>query len=109
MYCLTFQEGDLKRNFYYHNYKNALKLQRDLLIVEINKLVTEETGEAQFKFDEVNCLMNQETGASKMSNYDLQRLLNVLIELAYKDDSFQFRINVDIEEIICEDIQVIDN
>jgi hypothetical protein len=44
MYHLTFSEGLYERkHFYYHNKQNALLLQRDLLIVEINNLISEET------------------------------------------------------------------
>ena len=76
MYCLTFRDacGKLEQRFYFNYFINAVQIQRDLLILEINKLIADETDEGPFKFKD------------EMSNYDLQRLLRVLLMLAYKDD-----------------------
>ena len=43
-----------------------------------------------------------------MSNYDLQRLLRVLLMLAYKDDFNNVEITVEIDEIVCEDRLLLD-
>ena len=98
MYCLTFNDacGKIEKRFYYNNFVNAVKMQRDFLIIEINKLVSEETDEGPFKFSEHMC------------NNDLQRLLRVLIMLTYKDDFDRFEITVDINEVSCEDKLLID-
>ena len=93
MYHLSFIEGNFERkSFFYHNIKNALQLQRELLIVEINNLVTEETGSHQFNiYDWTLC------------NTELQKLLHVLIELCYRDDSNNFQIKIEVDEIKFQD------
>lgn len=92
MYHLTFCEGLYERkHFYYHNKQNALLLQRDLLIVEINNLISEETEHTHLNFLFV------------VPNGELQKLLDILIELAYKDDCDRFFIKVEIEEIKFQD------
>lgn len=94
MYHLTFIEGVYeRRNFYYHNLKNALNLQRELLIVEINNLISEETGYDQLKI----------YGWFDVKNEELQKLLNILIELTYKDDCDNFQIKIEVEEIKFQD------
>ena len=92
MYHLTFFEGLYERkHYYYHNKENALQLQRDLLIIEINNLISEET-----EHDHLNFLYF-------VLNGELQKLLDILIELAYKDDYDRFLIKIEIEEIKFQD------
>jgi hypothetical protein len=45
----------------------------------------------------------------KLSNDDLQALLNVLIEISYKDDSDNFLITIDIDEIKFQDNVIIED
>jgi len=98
MYCLTFKDecGKIEKRFYYNNFINAVQMQRDLLILEINKLIADETDEGPIEFK------------GEMSNYDLQRLERVLLMLAYKDDFDNVEITVKVDEIICEDSPLLD-
>ena len=93
MYCLTFSEsGEETHTFYYNNFCNASKLQRELLIIEINNLVKNKCGENPFDLDEL-----------QMSNYELHRMLNVLIRLNYGEDYIDNIISVTVESLYFED------
>jgi hypothetical protein len=98
MYCLSFTEIGLEtKNFFFHSFIKAQELQRQLLIVEINNIITSETDEQPFekKFFE--------DGLSNMSNYYLDRLLNILIKINYRDEWEHHIINIEINDILFED------
>jgi hypothetical protein len=98
MYCLSFTEIGLEtKNFFFHSFIKAQELQRQLLIVEINNIITSETDEQAFKFN------NVEDGTTNMSNYYLERLLNTLIKLNYRDEWEHHIINIEINDILFED------
>jgi hypothetical protein len=93
MYCLTFSEsGEETQTFYFNNFCNASKMQRDLLIIEINNIVKNKCGENPFDLDEL-----------QMSNYELHRMLNVLIRLTHGDDYIDNIISVTVESVFFED------
>jgi hypothetical protein len=95
MYCLSFMEGTIEmRSFYYHDFINARKMQRMLLIIEINNLL---------KDDEEKYLQ----GPIKFegsTNEELNRILNGMINLNYHADEYlDHVIDIEVNEMIFED------
>jgi hypothetical protein len=104
MYCLKFTEIGLEsKNFFYHSFIKAVELERQLLIIEINNIITFETDEEPFIFDVVSNNVVGECRYEKMTNHDLYRLFLTLIKIAYKDEWEHHLINIEIDEIKFKD------
>jgi hypothetical protein len=94
MFCLNFKEsGGDEKKFYFNHFRNAVNMQRELLIIEINNIIKSECGENPFDNDDL----------CKLNNMDLNKLLHVLIRLNYRDDYYENNILIAIEHIFFED------
>ena len=102
MYCLTFTEGiEEVKHFYFHNYISAVALQRELLVIEINKIVLQAGGHPlKFNDESMNVLDNK--GDSRMSNFDLQNLLSVMFKISIieEEDYDKYRISIEINALL---------
>lgn len=100
MYCVTFVEGSIDliegsidlKNFFYHNIENAVKLQRDLLVTEVNKVLTND-----------ECYINTFIKFDSCSNTELQRLLNSILLLKHGNGLEMYAITIEVTEIKFED------
>ena len=92
MYCLSFMEGTIEqRSFYYHNYLNARRMQRRLLITEINNLL---------KNDEEKYLAGP-INFDGSTNEELKRIINGMINLNYHvDDYLDHVIDIEVTEMV---------
>jgi hypothetical protein len=93
MYCLTFMEGTIEtRNFYFNHFLNARKMQRMLLIIEINNLL---------KDDDETHLRIKFAGST---NEELNRILNGMIKLNWHVDEYlDHVIDIEVNELVYED------
>jgi hypothetical protein len=93
MYCVSFVEGSIElKFFFYHNLSNALKFQRDLLVIELNKLL-----------DVDDSYMTGSINFDSCENNELQRLLNLILSLKYSIEYEKYEIGIELTEIKFED------
>jgi hypothetical protein len=93
MYYLLFEEiGQDPKCFYFHDLQNAENMKKELLLIEINNILRDECGQDPFDvFDD------------SMNNYDLHRVLDVLIKLNYRDEYDDKKISITVSNITFED------
>jgi hypothetical protein len=93
MYCVSFVEGSIElKFFFYHNLSNALKFQRNLLVIELNKLL-----------DVDDSYMTGTINFDSCTNQELQRLLNLILSLKYSIEYEKYEIGIELTEIEFED------
>jgi hypothetical protein len=94
MYCLTFTENnEIQRTFYYYDFKKAEMLQRNLIIIELNKLIQ----------DPDDLFISGSIKFEGSTNHELQRLLNCILSYKYRDGYINNAIDIVINELIFED------
>ena len=89
MYCLSFIEGDIVRNFYYHSFSNATAMQKQLLHIELTQVIEDDDKYISgcIKFD--SC-----------TNGELQRLLNCILSFKHREDYENKKIEVEINKVL---------
>lgn len=101
MFCLTFKEESDEKYFYYHNFDNAVNMQRVMLITEITNVLNVINNNDSY------CSAKVSLSCSDYDNSMLQYILLFLIDMSYnigEEECYKVKkVYIDVTEIKYQD------